>query len=102
MSLLSVMTRTNLLVHLHHRVGEGMYPSCGTPHRVGGQTVVKDRTKVGAVHCLELIIIRVAAETEGGEREGRSRDKMREREGVHGRVIVMPGEFFLRSLLSLP
>ena len=69
MSLLSVMTRTNLLVHLHHRVGEGMYPSCGTPHRVGGQTVVKDRTKVGAVHCLELIIIRIAGGREGKERE---------------------------------
>ena len=66
------MTRTctNLLVHLHHRVGEGMYPSCGTPHRVGGQTVVKDRTKVGAVYRLELIIIRVATKREGGEREG--------------------------------
>ena len=83
MSILSVMTRTctNLLVHLHHRVGEGMYPSCGTPHRVGGQSVVKDRTKVGAIYRLELIIIRVATEK---EREGRSRDKMREREGVHG------------------
>ena len=72
------MTCTNLLVHLHHGVGEGMYPSCGTPHRVGGQTVVQDRTKVGAIYRLELIVIRVTARREervgggGGEREGRS------------------------------
>ena len=80
------MRHTNLLVHLHHRVGEGMYPSCGTPHRVGGQTMVKDRTKVGAIYCLELVVIRIAAEREGRVRVGvRVREEEWEQEERKGR-----------------
>ena len=62
--LLSVIRRTNLLVHLHHGVGEGVHPSCGTPHRVGGQTMVEDRTQICTVYRLELVVIRIAAERE--------------------------------------
>ena len=47
-----------------------MHPSCGTPHRVGGQTMVEDRTKVGTVYRLELVVIRIAAERERRVRVG--------------------------------
>jgi len=66
---------TNLLVHLYHGASEGVYPPNGTPHTVSSQTVMENSPEVCAVHCLELVIIRVAA---GGE-EGRKR-RRRERE----------------------
>ena len=57
-----------------------MYPPSGTPHAVGGQTVMEDSPEVRTVHRLELVIIWVAAGR--GEEEGEGREKIRRGEGI--------------------
>ena len=72
---------TNLLVHLYHGASEGVYPPGGTPHTVSSQTVVENSPEVCAVHCLELVIIRVAA---GGVQSGGDKEGEGEKEGKEG------------------